>query len=997
MKNKKIKRNKKSDRFNGLIGVMCVIFSAIILKLLYLQVFNFDDYKERADNRAMRFISDKAPRGKIYDQNGNVLATNKQTYNVTFEETKEAKKNFYSIVDSTLKILDESGEKLQDNLQLIIDENGQFAFNFGANNESNLKALELRFKKDRGLDEKVRRKFYPKEEGDLSEDKVKKINETVMAITPEQTFEYLIEQYDLKTLLIRDQKFNSVEEEREFKKKFKEQYKDKTGKEILDELLQTYSLEQIRKYVLIKDSSKMQSYSSFKAITLAKGIKEDTALIFYQKLNDLPGVDISLDPVRYYPYGDLASSVIGYMGAIPGTQKNKYADRGYDLSSDLVGKSGIESALEDQLRGTKGGVMAKVDVQGKPKENLYSIEATPGNSVTLTIDKDVQASAEKMLKTQLEYRAKTGHKNTTRGAAIALKVDTGEVLALASYPGFDPNAFASGNVASDEAKNVMTPDLESFGADYIKKMGLNKTVDELFPKDENGYRQDIYDVYPKPMYNYATLGMTQPGSTFKPLTSVVALEEEVMGLHETVSDGAVLDGGLSFIKYANLIGTPKDNKNHGTVDVRMALQRSCNSFYYETAVRLYRKYDSSIKSLDSIAKYAWKFGLGKDPKSNTIAGTGIEISENFGNVYNFESFKKNTIYYMRWELVEAMRVGNFPKANKFIPVEIGKNDGDSKEVADAKQSYKDIVEKYLSKIGEPDFASMQMKEDFMNEAKASLNGLYNVIPAYKEAIDARLNENKKLKIDSFFQNTAQETYDWMTTTVKMSVSTPAELAFSAIGQSTNAFTPTQLASYIATLVNGGTRYKVTLVDKISDYNGNVITDYEPVVLDKIDMKDSTVDAVKQGMNMVNHDAAGGTGYSVFGNFPLQTGGKTGTATFRADQAEFGRSAFGVYVSFAPVEKPEIAVAVVMYDAENGYFGAPVARAIYETYWRDKLKAEYPGYKPRTMAGEEYDYTLNPDTPNIKDNEIIINENPADENSAENPENNNPENTENNNQ
>ena len=108
----------------------------------------------------------------------------------------------------------------------------------------------------------------------------------------------------------------------------------------------------------------------------------------------------------------------------------------------------------------------------------------------------------------------------------------------------------------------------------------------------------------------------------------------------------------------------------------------------------------------------------------------------------------------------------------------------------------------------------------------------------------------------------------MTTTVKMSATTPAELAFSAIGQSTNAYTPLQLASYISTLVNGGTRYKVSLVDKISDYEGNLVEEVKPVVLDKIDMKKSTVDTIKEGMRMVNHDPSGGTGYSVFGNFPI---------------------------------------------------------------------------------------------------------------------------------
>ena len=195
------KKNKKSDRFNGLTGIMCVIFSVIVLKLLSLQVFNYEEFKERADNRSMRFMSDKAPRGKIYDKNGNVLAANKQTYTLTFTETTESKKKFYSIMDKVFKILDDNGEKIQDNMDLIINKDGNLAFDFGFENEENLKAAELRFKKDRGLDEKVRKKLYPKAEGDLTAEQSAKIDEVLLTITPEQAFEYLIEQYDMKQFI----------------------------------------------------------------------------------------------------------------------------------------------------------------------------------------------------------------------------------------------------------------------------------------------------------------------------------------------------------------------------------------------------------------------------------------------------------------------------------------------------------------------------------------------------------------------------------------------------------------------------------------------------------------------------------------------------------------------------------------------------------------------------------------------------------------------------
>ena len=105
-----------------------------------------------------------------------------------------------------------------------------------------------------------------------------------MTITPEQAFEYLIEQYDMKQLLLKNKTFSNETEEKEFRKAFKEEYKNKTGKEILDELRKTYSLEQIRKYMLVKDAAKMQSFSSFKDVNLAQGIKDDTAFYILSKI-----------------------------------------------------------------------------------------------------------------------------------------------------------------------------------------------------------------------------------------------------------------------------------------------------------------------------------------------------------------------------------------------------------------------------------------------------------------------------------------------------------------------------------------------------------------------------------------------------------------------------------------------------------------------------------------------------------------------------------------
>ena len=142
----------------------------------------------------------------------------------------------------------------------------------------------------------------------------------------------------------------------------------------------------------------MGSFSGYSNITIANNINRDTAFIVYQQLNDLPGINVTLKPVRYYPYGTLASAVVGYVSTISSSQSESYELRGYDVSTDLIGVSGIESAFEDQLKGTKGGTTVKVNSQGRTTEELFKLESYQGNNVHLTIDKDVQYAAQAALK-----------------------------------------------------------------------------------------------------------------------------------------------------------------------------------------------------------------------------------------------------------------------------------------------------------------------------------------------------------------------------------------------------------------------------------------------------------------------------------------------------------------------------------------------------------------------------------------------------------------------
>ncbi|MCH5139147.1 penicillin-binding protein, partial [Clostridiaceae bacterium UIB06] len=435
-----MKGDKKIEftRYTALIIIMIIIFTAIASKLFSLQVLKAEEYKEKANNSSIREIPEAAPRGNILDKNGVLLATNDKSYVLVYNQTNESDKTFFDTMDKVFKILDESGETQQDDFELKIN---PFRFEFTSSDPQVQRALEIRFKKDRGLDFDIQKKLFKDKKDKLTKEDQDKIDEELLKITPEETFKKLVKQYKID-----DSK---------------------------------YSLEEQRRFMIIKDKLKMQSFSGYKPVTVANNIKKETAFKFKQILNGLSGIDVNTEPIRTYPNGELGSAFIGYISKIS-TNQDKYQEKGYDVSTDYVGTSGIESVFEDRLKGSKGGRIVKLNKQGRVVEELGSREPYPGQSIQLTIDKDVQAAAEKALDEKMKElrdnpfsQNRSNTTNATRAAAVVIDVNTGAVLALASRPGFDPNLFsAPGKLPQDKYNEFFNPDLAQMGMQYIQQRGI---------------------------------------------------------------------------------------------------------------------------------------------------------------------------------------------------------------------------------------------------------------------------------------------------------------------------------------------------------------------------------------------------------------------------------------------------------------------------------------------------------------------------------------------
>ncbi|GAA0747548.1 peptidoglycan D,D-transpeptidase FtsI family protein [Clostridium oceanicum] len=875
----RVDKNKKFTRFTAFVIIIFLVFIGIISRLVYLQVLNSQQFKEKANNRSIREIPEAAPRGEILDRNNNVLATNKQNYMLVYNETSESKKDFFKTMNKVFDILDERKQEQTDDFELKIN---PYRFEFKSDDPKVKKVLELRFKKDRGLDEEVRKKFFKgKHKEELTDKDKEKIDEELAKITPKEVFDFLVKQYEI----------------------------DGKG----------YSLKDKRRYMIVKDTAKMQRFSGYKPVTIANDISKETATIFLQKLNDLPGIDVTTQPVRYYPNKEVGAAALGYISKISG-DRDKYKEKGYDVSSDYIGINGIEGIYEDRLKGSKGGKIVKLNKNGRIVEELGRREPYPGQTLQLTIDKDIQAAAEKALDDNMKYIRATYPKagNATRGAAVAVDVNTGEILALASRPGFDPNIFSTpGKLTPEKYKEFFNPNLAEFGRNYINSKGLSGgdtegKLNELFPldkriKNNKTIREDIHDVYPKPLYNYATMSVVPPGSTFKPMTAIAGLESGAIGQGFSMDDNGVFDDGKNFIRKFD-VGA------YGPVDLTKALEVSSNPYFMTVGKKL-----RETGGDDILAKYAWKFGLGVPPNSDVKPATGIEIPENFGQVFNKYSMTKIYARQYLWQTMSTLKEGKDSRGNRFPSIDLYDRDSDTEKVKEIKTSIKDLVKQSIEE-GSKKFNSEEYKKLFKqlitedsaqknkNISDKEISTIINVV-RYITVSDA----NSQLRLGANMYN-------------------------ASIGQGISSFTPLQLANYVATIANGGDRYNLHLVKKILDSDKNVIQDIKPEIAEKTNVSKENLAAVRSGMTEVARGAAG-TATNTFKSFNVKVAAKTGSADISENQGEFGRTSYATLIAFAPIDNPKIAVSVVVFDGQHGGYVAPVAKAIFEQYFNKGKKAD----------------------------------------------------------
>ena len=751
MKNNKTNRNNKT-RYVAMGVIMALVFSVFGWRLYDLQIANQETYAAQAEEKKQKTLTLTGSRGKILDRNAVPLAYNQRSFEVQFyrdpsRSTQADREAYTQSIMEVIEIVEKNGKETIDEFWLERNEEGEWQFNTGTTNEA---ANETRISQWRG-------------------------NFMLNSTPVEDLFDQLCINYGIPEELSEEEKI---------------------------------------KILAIWQEIQMNAYLS-KPVTIAYNVDFQTVSEIEARSMDLDGVSIAESSERVYPKGSLAAHVIGYVGKITSEEDlAAYKEKGYSNDA-LVGQTGIESSMEDQLspyaNNRQGEQVVEVNRRGKIVRQLSYTAPVDGDSVQLTLDSQLQAVLEQALEDNINEINKEQQKIikserwqkqnedilkeyeeqgkeiqlAQTGAAVAMDPNTGEVLAMASYPSYDLGILTG----------------------TVDKQAWNEVVND-----------DRY-----PLLNRAIATRDTPGSIFKLCTALAGLMEGVITPETEIYDATTYEG-------TDVVHPPScwSSTSHGNQNVVEAIKNSCNYFFYWTGERL---------GSTALSKWAAKLGL--------TSRTGIELP---GEVTSFVG--NQSMLYDASRAIDDQYTSKPLYAARMIKQklkEIGQDRGieyDDDRLDRVTKSMLDIVvtteskSEWAAKIHDILLADMNLPIEYIRS-----NYLANTFQSY-------LNDLK-----------------W----------TANETIMAAIGQSITQITPIAAARYVSAIVNGGTVYDAQIVDKVISPDGDIVLDKQPSVVTQIEGADEYFELIREGMRDVTSTEYDGTAAEYYANTKYPMGAKTGTS------------------------------------------------------------------------------------------------------------------------
>lgn len=917
-------REALNSRLFVLIFVFCILFTILIGRLFYLQIVKGNYYLNNYELQIRKTRTIPGTRGNIYDRNGNLLAYNDLAYSVTFEDNitgENRNEKLNQIMEQIIEIVESHDDSIINSFGIVLDSAGNYQFT--QTNET----LLLRFIAD------VYGEIYV--DGLTKAQKESTPDDLIKYLCTDDTYGYGI---DIKHL-------------------------DK---------------EHVLKLVNMRYAINLNSFQKYIPTVLASDVSDETAAAIMENLDKLEGVDITEESLRRYTDSKYFASIIGYTGKISQEEydaldkdvKKKYS------KSDIVGKSGLEQTLDSILQGEKGEMTFYTDTVGKVIDTVSYKEQGAGNDVYLTIDKDLQARTYQIIEEKLAGILLAKLRNVMNYDP-SVTSDTMEIIIPVddAYHAFIANEIIDEvHFGSEDAGTVEKQVYEIFKA--RKEAAIAEILAEMSgttPYQELSAEMKAYQDYISITVLQETTGLL--------VKDEIDTSDEIY-IKWTKDETISLNEFLNYAISKNWVDTSILGKYISTEKYSDA------SEVYQAMLKYLEEYLKSDMNFD---KLLYKYLI----KSGSVTGTQIcaityeqgvlPMDEDTyqglcaGSVDSFEWLKSKissleiTPGQLALEPCTGSAVVSDPNTGEVLAC-VSYPGYDNNRLSNTMDS--DYYNQLVTGLSRPFYNNATQEKTapgstfkMVSSTAALTEGLVNrdtllycggefskITPSPKcwaypnghgelnvvTALDVSCN-NYFYEVGYQFSLDEDGNYDSEkgievlkkyaemyglneTSGIEIPESEPEisdrYAVETAIGQGTANYTVSQLNRYVAAVANKGTLHKLTLLSKTTDPNGQVIKKYEPVVTSTMDqVSDETWNLLHQGMvAMIEHTPS-------FTDVGVSVAGKTGTA-----QQSKLHPDHGLFVGFAPVESPEIAVSVRI---KNGYTSAYAAEI-----GRDIIRAKY---------------------------------------------------------
>jgi penicillin-binding protein 2 len=948
---KKIKRALKRIKLRrtSLLMIGFLVMAAILLQRIFsLQIIHGQEYADNFSLQTTRERTIKSTRGNILDRNGNVLAYNELSYSVTLEDSGTYDTNrirnlsLNGEIYRLIQIIESCGDSVDSSFHIIIDENGEYAFNVT----------------DFSLD-RFRADVYGHSLiDDLEADEVN--------ASPDQIIEDLAG----------EDRFGIILEEKPYTEDELESYG----------LPETYTKEELLKMVSLRYLLSTTSYQKYVPVTIATDISDETVAKIMENQDELEGVEVVEDSVRVYNDSEYFAPLLGYTGQISSEELETLQEENPNYSTtSIVGKTGIEQVMETTLQGTDGSETVYVDSLGKVLEIDEESRQEPvqGNDVYLTIDKDLQTAAYQILEQRIAgilvlnispIKEFVADENTDTSAIPIPIYDV--YFALVNNSVLDISHFAEEDASETEKSiyarftqkqqqvfDAVTAELTGDNPQAYEDMSdemqeyISYIVNDMLMEDTGILNENAIDKSDETylawtrdetisLQEFLTYAVSQNWidlSRFTNEDTYMDSREVYEALAAYIADYLKTDKEFSKLLYHYLI---LDDVISGT-ELCIALYDqgilSTDDGDYEALVSgQMSSYDFMIQKISKLEITPAQLAL--DPCSGSVVITDPNSGEILACV-SYPGYDNN-------QLTNQMDVSYYQKLNSDLSQPFY-NKATQQRTAPG-STFKLVTsvaglmegviddESIIQCTGLFDRIPGSPLQCWYTQGHGLLNirgGITNSCNVFMCEIAYRLGlDDTGVFSDSRAiqkLTTYAELFDFDENSgIEISEADPQisdEMPIpSAIGQGTHNYTTSQLARYVTTLANSGTSYQISLLDKITDSSGNLVEEYTPGVESQLEIPDYIWEDIHVGMRGVITE----TNAEAFRDLEVSLAGKTGTA-----QQVSNRPSHGVFIGYAPYEDPEIAMSVRIAYGYTGVNAGMVAKDILNYYFELKDNAE----------------------------------------------------------